>query len=126
MSQPHGPCADFQLGLRIAAKSVININTAKSLQKSRTQFASRRNMSLTLDLGSYLDYISIVIHSFVDESEGAATVEDTSDSDELYALAVERGKAVESVAVKLDQIRQIGDRIAQHPGNFRQVFFNTI
>ena len=54
----------------------------------------------------------------VDESEGAATGEDNRESDELYTLAVERGKAVESVAVKLDQIRQIGDRIAQHPGNF--------
>ena len=54
----------------------------------------------------------------VDESEGAATGEDNSESDELYTLAVERGKAVESVAVKLDQIRQIGDRIAQHPGKF--------
>ncbi len=61
----------------------------------------------------------------VDESEGAATGEDNRES-ELYTLAVERGKAVESVAVKLDQIRQIGDRIAQHPGNFsflRAIFF---
>ncbi len=36
ISLPMGlePCADFQLGL--------NIKTAKSLQKSRKQFASRR------------------------------------------------------------------------------------
>ena len=37
-----GPYADFQLGLKIWANVVGNINTAKSLLKSRKQFASTR------------------------------------------------------------------------------------
>ena len=38
-------CVDFQLGLWISANSVGNINKAKSLQKSRKQFASRQKGS---------------------------------------------------------------------------------
>ena len=59
MSPPHGPCADFQLGLLILAKRVVYINTAKSLQKSRNQFATRRKRSPTLDPGSCLGYTFI-------------------------------------------------------------------
>ena len=33
MSLSCGPCADFQLGLENPAKSIVNINTAKSLQQ---------------------------------------------------------------------------------------------
>ena len=42
--------------------SVRNINTAKSLQNRRKQFAMRRKKSPTLDTGSYLEYISIPIN----------------------------------------------------------------
>ena len=37
-----GPCADFQLFFFILANSVGNINTTRSLQKSRKQYASVR------------------------------------------------------------------------------------
>ena len=57
-----GPCADFQLGLRISANSVANINTAKSLQKIRKQFACKRKRSPILDPGIYLDCITKHIH----------------------------------------------------------------
>ena len=53
--------ADFQLGLCISANSVKNFNSAKSIQKSRKQFASRRKRSPTLDLGSCLGYTSILV-----------------------------------------------------------------
>ena len=56
MSPPRGPCADFQFGFLKSAYCVGNINTAKSLQKSRKQIASRGKRSPTLDIGSYLDY----------------------------------------------------------------------
>ena len=45
MSTPRGPCADFQLRLIISGNSIVNINKAKTLRKSRKQFASRRNRS---------------------------------------------------------------------------------
>ena len=45
-------------------KTVENINTAKSLQKSRKQFASRRKRSPKLNPSSYLDYMSIRMHLF--------------------------------------------------------------
>ena len=51
MSPSHGNCADF---------CVRNVNTAKSLQKSRKQFVSRQKRSSTIDLGSYPDYIYIL------------------------------------------------------------------
>ena len=54
MSPPRGACVEFQLGLWISANSVGNIKTAKSILKSRKQFASRRNRSPTLDPGSCL------------------------------------------------------------------------
>ena len=52
MSPTRRPYADFQLGLWLSANSVGNINTAKSLQKSKKPFAS----SLWFRY-SYLDYI---------------------------------------------------------------------
>ena len=62
---PRGPCANFQLGLWISANSVVNITTAKSLQNSRKQFASRRKRSSTLDPGSCLGYTSMLDTSIV-------------------------------------------------------------
>ena len=47
MSPPQKHCVDLQLGLLKSTNSVGNINTAKTLQKSRKQFASRRKRSLT-------------------------------------------------------------------------------
>ena len=61
-SKKWGLSAVFQLDLWIPANSVRNVNTAKSLQKSRRQFASRRKRSPTLDPGSCLGYTSILIH----------------------------------------------------------------
>ena len=58
MSPPRGLCADFQLGLWILANSIVNINTAKSLQKSGKQFASRRKWFPRLGPGSCLGYTS--------------------------------------------------------------------
>ena len=46
MSPSQGPLAENQLGLLKSTKSVGNITTTKSLQKSRKQFASRRIRSL--------------------------------------------------------------------------------
>ena len=54
MFQTHRPCNDFQLDFLISDNSVANINTTKSLQKSRKQFASRRKRSPTLNPGSLL------------------------------------------------------------------------
>ena len=48
MIKPHGPFADFQLGLWISANSVGNINTANMQQKNRKWYAKR---SPTLDPG---------------------------------------------------------------------------
>ena len=42
MSLYQTPCADFKLGLWKSTNSVSNINTAKSLQKSRKQFTYRQ------------------------------------------------------------------------------------
>ena len=55
MSPPPEPCPD-QFGLLISANSIGNICTAKSLQKSREQFASRRKRSPTMDPGSCMSY----------------------------------------------------------------------
>ena len=59
MSPSRGPCADFQLGLWKSTNCVGNINTAKSLQKSWKQFASRRNRSPRL--GSCSQYLLIIL-----------------------------------------------------------------
>ena len=58
MPQPHGPCDDLKLSLGILANSVRNISTAKSIQKSRKQFASRQKRSQPLEPGSCLGYKS--------------------------------------------------------------------
>ena len=44
------------LGLWISANSVGNVNTAKSLQTSRKQFASRQKRSPQLKPGSWLGH----------------------------------------------------------------------
>ena len=49
MSPPREPFANFRLCLLIATNIVANINTSKSLQKRRKQFASRRKSSPRLD-----------------------------------------------------------------------------
>ena len=59
MSPPRGPCPDFQLSLLISANSVVNIDTDKSLQNSKKQFATRTKRSRTLDPGSCLGYTFI-------------------------------------------------------------------
>ena len=51
-----GPCAEFQKGLWMSANSVGNTNTAKSLQKSKNKFASRRKKSQPLEPGSFWGY----------------------------------------------------------------------
>ena len=56
---PHGLCPAFQLGIWISANSVKNINTAKSLHKSRKQFASRRKRSPTLDTVIHLIFFDL-------------------------------------------------------------------
>ena len=45
------------------------MDTAKSLQKSRNQFASRRKKSRTLNPGSCLGYKSIFIHLLAKETQ---------------------------------------------------------
>ena len=50
------------------------------------------------------------------ETCGSVTSPTANERPDLVAQAQERQKVVESVALKLDQIRGIGDRLAQHPG----------
>ena len=49
------------------SKYRLNINTAKSLQKSTKQFASRRKSSPTQEPVSCLGYTFMLIHLFSDE-----------------------------------------------------------
>ena len=58
-------CENLQLGLWISANSIQNINTAKSLQKNRKQFASRRKGYPQLEPGSCLGYTPILTHLFL-------------------------------------------------------------
>ena len=50
-----GPCSDLLLGLWISANSIVDINTAKSLQKSRKQFVSKRKRSPTTGISKWND-----------------------------------------------------------------------
>ena len=70
MSPYQGNC---WLSIRSLKISVGNIITAKSLQKSRKQFASRRKRSPPLEPGSCLGYISILIHLFLKLYRGEAS-----------------------------------------------------
>ncbi len=76
MSSPRAPSTDFyttklRLGfftlqiykISSTGRDFANNNTANSLQKNITQFASSRERSPTLNLGSYLDSISTFIDS---------------------------------------------------------------
>ena len=60
MSPSRGACADFQFGFWNSTNSVGYINTAKSLQKSRKQFASRRKRSSPFGPVSCLGYTYIL------------------------------------------------------------------
>ena len=64
LSTGRKPSSGSQLFLQISANSVRNIITAKSLHKSREQFASRRKISTHLEPGSVLGYTSILMHFF--------------------------------------------------------------
>ena len=55
-----GPCPEFGIGSLKSAQNVGNINTAKSLQKKRKQFSSKRKGSPSLRAGSYMDYTSLL------------------------------------------------------------------
>ena len=74
MSPPRGPYADFQFGLWKSTNSVGNINTAKSLQKSRKQFVSRRKRSLTGGSRQLSGYTSIFIDLFKPETNIQVTM----------------------------------------------------
>ena len=60
MSSPREPCSDFQFCPWISANSIVNINTATSLQKSWKQFASKRKRSLRQGPCSNLGFKSIL------------------------------------------------------------------
>ena len=64
MSPRRGPCANFQLGLRISANSVANFNTATSLHYCTKQFASRRKM---VPRGQELSRLYIYICTLIGE-----------------------------------------------------------
>ena len=61
MSPLRGSSINFQLCLWISANNIGNINTAKSLQKSRKQFAIRQKRYPRQGPGSCLCYTSLLI-----------------------------------------------------------------
>ena len=55
-------------------------------------------------------------HSIFKPIDEANSTNTQNEDKDLLVEARERGVVVESVALKLDQIRDIGARLSQHPG----------